>query len=469
MFFVLLLTPVLIFNQFNMPSITAPDGEPYMPVEEMEALDGESSLSGVLPSFGGPYPGRIGAVQRDGFDIITPEGVRLGDLHQRILSFSLGGHQREIGAAIDRARARFPGMTMVDTSQRFEPATLLMQDLHDAFKPYGDYLIYLATTGTGANEQAIRLAMGSLGGHENTQMLALARNYPGASALMNAVCDAPGWHGVTSLPSPAKILALDGSNMNEVFAQCSSDGKKPILIMEDGVQGVGDFNVLDEKFLRELAERVDDAGGRKIYDNVQDLVRATGGKGLFGFNRWADPANPKHLPDIVTFAKGIADGYAQAGLAISRPVAEQCRDFGGVLAGSGAAPGVGTTFDTFSRVRDSLVAARTVLAVSRKARLDQNVHERGEQFQGNLHPMVDRYAGVVSKVVGIGGMTGIEFRDAEKLKQGMIAAPDCAITVAKGGLAMRLPLQFDTPPEFVERVSGCVETMLRAVQAQTGA
>ena len=35
-------------------------------------------------------------------------------------------------------------------------------------------LFQLATTGTGANEQAIRLAMGSLGGQDNVKLLALA-------------------------------------------------------------------------------------------------------------------------------------------------------------------------------------------------------------------------------------------------------------------------------------------------------
>lgn len=455
--------PFLILTKFNMPGIVDAYGRPYMTEEEMAAVEAESSLSSVIP-WGGKYLPGVGVVAREGFDIVTPRGERKGDLHQRILSYSVAGHGEEVDNAIETTRIRFPRAVLVDTTEYFEPATLLMRDLHEALRQYGDYLIHLAATGTGANEQAIRLAMGSLGGPDSVKILALVNNYPGASLLMNAICNAVGWKGSTSLESPAELLELDGSNMDEVFARCLAQGKKPILIMEDGIQGVGGFTLLDERFLRALAERVHDAGGRKIYDNVQALVRATGGKGLFGFNRWVDPDNPKHLPDFVTLAKGLGDGHGIAALAVLRSLAEEVKR---------APNGPGNTFDTFNRLRDALAAARKVLEVSQRDRLYENVHARGEQFQGNLGPMVERFPGVVKGVVGIGGMTGLEFQDADKLGRGMVAAPSAGIVVAKGvgkgKQVMRLPLQFDTPPEFVDRVSGCVKDMLTKVQAETGA
>lgn len=446
-----------------MPETNDPKGKLYMTEDGMADIEAKASLSAVLP-WGGKYPPGVGVAQRDGFDIVTPTGERYADLHQRILSYSLGGHAQEVDAAIDETRERFPRATLVDTTEYFEPATLLMRDLHQALKPYGDFLIQLATTGTGANEQAIRLAMGSLGGSDNVKLLALASNYGGASLFMNAVCEAAGWKGDTSLHSPADVLELDGSNMDDVFARCASGGKKPIVIFEDGVQGVGGFNVLDGKFLRELVERTHDAGGRTIHDNVQTFVRATGGNGLFGFNRWADPKDPRHLPDFVTFAKGLGDGHPIAGLAVLRSVAEQVK----------VAPGgAGNTFDTFNRYRDALAAARKVLEVARGEDLAVRMQVRGDELQANLGPMVERFSGVAKRVVGMGGMTGLEFRSPDMLTRGMNQAPKSGIVVAKGGSpaypVMRLPLQFDTPPEFVERVSGCIEDMLKAVQTETGA
>lgn len=450
-----------------MAGIIAPDGKPYMSVAEMKAIEDRCSFSSVVP-WGRKYPPGEGVSARDGFDAITPDGQSLADCNQNILSLSIAGHAKEVDRAVEDTRLRFPRLTLVDSTRFFEPAALLKQELHDAFSPYGDYLIQLAATGTGANEQAIRAAMGSLGGPKNSQLLVLANNYGGAGLHMNSICEAVGWRGDTSLESNADVVYLDGSNLDDIFALCAFEGKKPILIMEDGVQGVGGFNVLDEKFLRELVERVSDAGGRKIYDNVQTFVRASGGKGLFGFNRWADPENPKHLPDFVTLAKGLGDGYGQAAIAAKKSVLEEIK-----------LPG--NTFDTFNQLRDALASSRTVLNVSQREKLYQNVHERGAQFQENLRPMVDRFPGVVSRVVGIGGMTGLEFRDADKLLSAMRHSVSSGLFVAKGGPVkgsddektegpvMRLPLQFDTIEAFVERVSGCVEDMLRRVQEETGA
>ncbi len=430
---------------------------------DMAQTEDRVSLSSVLP-WGGKYPPGIGLTQRCGLDVIGLDGRFYRDAHQRILSFSVGKHSYDIDDALGDGYDRYPGMTLVDTTEYFEPATLLMKDLHEAFNPYGDYLIHLATTGTGANEQAIRLAMGSLGGPGNVELLVLAGNYGGASLCMNSVCEAAGWRGDTSLVSDAEVLNLDGSNMDEVFARVAAAGKKPILIMEDGVQGVGGFNVLDEKFLRALAERVHDAGGRKIYDDVQTFVRAAGGKGLFGFNRWADPNDARHLPDFVTLATGLGDGYAQAAVAVKRSVAEEIKKTPG---------GAGNTFDTFNRQRDALIAARKVLEVTREYALVANVDKQGRKFGKNLGGMVERFNGVVKRVVGLGGMTGLEFQSSDLLNKGMIASPRVGMLVAKGGSptypVMRLPLQFDADKNFVNELSACVEDMLKRVQGSTGA
>src|SRR3989338_2739840 len=232
--------------------------EQYLSAAEMAAMDDTSSVSGVLP-WGRPYPPDVALTEREGAYVKGPDGEWYLDAHQRILSYSLAEHGEEMTQAIANGEDRYPRMTLVDTTERFEPASLLMRDLHESFKPYGDYLIQLATTGTGANEQAIRLAMGSLGGPKNVTLVVLASNYGGAGLFMNGVCDAAGWKGDTSLESTAEVLNLDGSNMDEVFARIAASGKKPILIMGDGVQGVGGFNVLDEKFMRAVAERVHDA------------------------------------------------------------------------------------------------------------------------------------------------------------------------------------------------------------------
>ena len=438
-------------------TIDAPDGVPYMPVDEMAEIEKDCSLSAALP-WGGKYPGQVGLVQRDGHHVITPDGRRLADAHQRILCFSEGGHAEEVDSAIEATRKRFPRLVTADTSQYFEPATLLMKELHEALKLDGDYLIQLATTGTGANDQAIRLAMGALGGQENVTLVVLAGNYGGAGLYMNSVCEAAGWKGDTSLHSNAEVLNLDGSNMDEVFAKISKDGKKPILIAEDGVQGVGGFNVLDKRFMQEIYERVLDDGGLKIADNVQTFVRATEGKGMFGFNRWRAPGDSRHTPDFVTMAKGLGDGHSIGAVATLRHVAEQCAQ---------SLRGPGNTFDTFSRNRDAIAAARTVLEIVQRENQSASVHTVGAELRAALQTVVDQNPGVLKAVVGMGGMTGLEFRDGGKLTDAMAVAPDKELTVAKGGSptypVMRLPLQFDATSEFAAEVAQKTEDAVKAV------
>ena len=376
-----------------------------------------------------------------------------------LINVSMGGHQDEVNSAIDATRKRFPGLVTVDTTQHFEPATLLMKELHEALRTDGDYLIQLATTGTGANDQAIRLAMGALGGPDRVKLVVLAGNYGGAGLYMNSVCDAAGWKGDTSLHSNAEVLHLDGSNIDDVFAGILRSGKVPILIAEDGVQGVGGFNVLDKKFMREVYERVSDAGGLKIADNVQTFVRATGGQGLFGYMRWADASDPRHKPDFVTMAKGLGDGHSIGATAVLRDVAVCCAT---------AENGPGNTFDTFSRYRDAIAAARKVLELAQRDRLPQSVHVVGQEFRRALQSVVDSNPGVLKGVVGTGGMTGLEFRDGGKLVEAMVAAPSKGLTVAKGGSptypVMRLPLQFDAPLDFAMEVASKIEDTVKEVE-----
>ncbi len=63
-------------------TIDAPDGVPYMSVDEMAETEAECSLSSVLP-WGGKYPPGVGLTQRDGHYVVGPDGQRYADAHQR--------------------------------------------------------------------------------------------------------------------------------------------------------------------------------------------------------------------------------------------------------------------------------------------------------------------------------------------------------------------------------------------------
>lgn len=273
----------------------------------------------------------------------------------------------------------------------------------------------------------------------------------------------PGWPGVTSLPDTGLIVAArDGSDIDRVvqrMKKARERGKRPLLHIEDGTQGVGGFYPYPDVLMRALMEEVHDLDGRAILDDVQALVR--NGHGLLGWHRWADPENPKHRPDGITFAKGLGNGRPVAAAMLSRELLEAVRD-NGVKTGRG----VGATFDTFSQLRDGVIAGREVLRMVLGESLWNNVAEHGAAFRSNLEAIAEANPSVIAEVVGEAGLIGIRLHTAEQAKRAIGEAPRHGVTMAKGGLrgdTLRLPLPFTVHGTFVGEASQRVEDTIRAV------
>jgi|GEM_PF-2256989 len=417
----------------------------------VRGLESEVGVSGMIPWAGQYAPGVV-VDSRQGFEVLTGNGERCVDQHQGILSMSMGWANPAIEKAISDFHSRFSGVDMVDTTQLSHPAVRLKLELVRALKPYGDFRALLAATGTSANNQALRLCMGALGGEDATQLIVMEGGYGGADLAMNALCEAPGWRGVTSLESGALVLKRDGSNFDEVF-KAIPQGKKPIWHTEDGQQGVGGFHVLDAKLLQAIAEEVTRRGGLKIYDNVQAFVR--NGAGLIGLDRWGDRNNPAHRPDAVTFAKGLGNGRPVAAAMISEKVLQAVKDSGKT----------GNTFDTFSQPTDGLISGIGVLQMAQKHRLWENVAERGEDYKARLADLPGNHP-AVQEVFGQGGLIGIRLATGAQVIKALELAPKHRILFAKGGSAgeiIRAPLPFNATEGFVEEATGRMREVLAKV------
>lgn len=458
-----LIIPPYFLIRFIM-SGQAPTLEELLSPDALRELADQVHVSGVLGAgWGGQYPGDINVVKQDAFEVYDSRYDWLLDLHQMILSMSVGHNQPNVETAVADGAKKWPGVHMMDTTRLFEPALLLLDELKRALADLGDYRGILASSGTSANEQAIRLAIGALGGHEKTQLVVAEGSYGGADTTMNRLCQVPGWPGVTSLPDTGLIVAArDGSDIDRVVRRMKNAkrrGKSPLLHIEDGNQGVGGFYKYPVALMRALMEEVHDLGGRAILDDVQALVR--NGHGLLGWHRWADPENPKHRPDGVTFAKGLGNGRPVAAAMLRRDLLEAVRD-NGVSTGRG----IGATFDTFSQLRDGVIAGREVLRMVLGESLWNNVAEHGAAFRSNLDEIAEANPSVVAEVVGEAGLIGIRLRTAEQAKHAMAEAPCHGVTMAKGGLkgdTLRLPLPFNVHRTFVGEASQRVEDTIKAV------
>lgn len=428
--------------------------EDHFHTAKLERLQDKYTVSGILKSWGGQYPSKVAPARMEGFRLWTPEGQEILDLHGDILSMSLGWAHPRIKYAVNSAREMYPGVTMIDTTRLSEPALLLAKDMVEGMKQYGDFRALFASTGTSANNQAIRLCMGALGGPENTQLIVFEGGYGGADLEMNGHCEVPGWKGVTSLIQNALVLKRDGSNFAEIEAALKASGKKPLFHGEDGQQGVAGFHVIDKDVMRYMAEMVHDRGGLFIADDVQDFVR--NGAGLIGVDRWAEKGNAKHMPDAVTFAKGLGNGRPVAAVLVKEEVLEAVK----------ASGKPGSTFDTFSQPTDGLIAARQVWAMSREQELWRNVQLRGELFKKHLRNLAYWHPGVIQEVIGEGGLIAVRLDTAARVVSAFENGPKNGIEFGKGGLKgdiLRLALPFNATNALVNEACNRIEGVMKAI------
>lgn len=422
---------------------------------DISGLYDSVSVAGAMPPWAGQYPPRVVPVKRTGFRVwVKGEEQPCLDAHQAILSMSEGWRHIRIENAIEYFRDRYPGVDMVDTTQLSPQATLLLRDLKEALKPYGNFRGLLASSGTIANNQAIATCMGSLGGEESTQLIVMEGCYGGRDLMMNALCTAPGWQGVTSLKSIAEralVVKRDGSNLEDVLSKIP-DGKRPLWHTEDGIQGVGGFYPYSPELMRKLAEEVKSRGGRMILDNVQTFVR--NGAGLIGADMWRDPENPNHNPDAVVFAKGLGNGYPVAVAMIAEDVLEACKH------------NPGNTFDTFSQPLTGVVAARVVLKLALDEKQWEGVAAQSARFKSQTADFPDRFSGVVEEIVGEGGMVGLRLRTPQQAVEALRIAPSHGVLFAKGGKGdvLRTPLPFNVTDAFVDELCEKLASVMKSIK-----
>ena len=183
---------------------------------------------------------------------------------------------------------------------------------------------FFTNSGTEADETAIMAARVYTG---NTDIIALRHAYSGRSTSMMAMTAHAPWKqgGVydgtikhVRLPnmyrrpegmSEEAYLDFLVEDFEDFLATCT-DGKIAAFMAEP-IQGVGGFGVVPKDYFKRILPLVKAAGGVLIIDEVQTGWGRTG-KYWCGIEHWGVE------PDIMTFAKGIANG-APVGATIMTP------------------------------------------------------------------------------------------------------------------------------------------------------
>ena len=209
---------------------------------------------------------------------------------------------------------------------------------------YDDYQLFLINSGAEANENAMKLASFTNG---RTRVLSAQKAFHGRTSLAVEVTNNPKIFAPINDNSHVTYLPLNDLPAWEAELQ---KGDVCAVILEC-IQGVGGIQMVTEAFAQGLAAACKKNGAVLICDEIQC---GYGRSGRFFAHQWLGIR-----PDIITVAKGIANGFPMGGVLISpdfKPVYGQLgTTFGGNHLACAAALAVLDVFEDEGLVENARV------------------------------------------------------------------------------------------------------------------
>jgi acetylornithine/N-succinyldiaminopimelate aminotransferase len=175
------------------------------------------------------------------------------------------------------------------------------------FTGLGMNTVFWINSGAEANENALKLAFKITG---RSKAVALEQSFHGRTAAAGAVTwgALEKWYGFPRTPFDVAFTPRD----NPAALEQTIDRDTAAVIVEP-VQGVGGAYDLGKPMLQALRRRCDEVGAILIFDEVQCGVGRTGAPFAANFYNV--------IPDIITAAKALGNGFPVSALLLSDRVA----------------------------------------------------------------------------------------------------------------------------------------------------
>lgn len=407
------------------------------------------------------YDDPISLVDGDGRRVTDADGVTYLDFFGGILTTMTGYNIPEIVEAVKAQAER-----MVHTSTLY----LIESQIELAEKIAGlsgipDAKVFFTNSGTEANDAALMLATQY---RRSNQILALRGSYHGKSHSTVAITGQRSWSAtslspfdVTYVHSGYKLRSPFGHLSDEEFtAACVADLENLLEVATAGdvaamiaepIQGVGGFATPPDGFFGAMKEVLDREGIIFVSDEVQT------GWGRTGDHFWGYQSHGI-TPDILTFAKGLGNGLAIAGV-VARAEIMDCLS--------------ANSISTFGGNPLSTAAALANLNYVLEHDLQANAFKMGGQLKEGL----DSIAGYVPEVVDVRGkglMVGVELATGDGAPDPGLAARVMEeakagrLLIGKGGIygnTLRIAPPLTVTADEVAEGLGIIES---AVKRATG-
>lgn len=291
---------------------------------------------------------------------------------------------------------------------------------------------FFTNSGSEANETAIMTARMYTG---RPDVIALRHAYSGRTLTAMTVTAHGPWRSggvidgyIKHVRNPYTYRRPAGMSEEQFLDLCVAEVEEVIATTTEGriaafmaepIQGVGGFIVAPEKYFQRILPIVKEAGGLLIIDEVQTGWGRTG-KHLCAIEHWGVQ------PDIMVFAKGVANGYP-LGVTVTTPEIAAKVDH--------------PTLATYGGNPVAMASALATVEYIEKHDLATNAEVQGRRLRAHLERLQQRHP-FVGDVRGMGLMQAMEMvapdgskkPDAARANAFVAAARERGLLLGKGGL-----------------------------------
>ena len=271
---------------------------------------------------------------------------------------------------------------------------------------YDDYQLFLINSGAEANENALKLASFTNG---RTRVLSAEKAFHGRTSLAVEATNNP--KIIAPINDNGHVTYLPLNDLPAWEAELAKGDVCAVII--ECIQGVGGIKLATKEFAQGLAAACKKYGTILICDEIQC---GYGRSGKFFAHQWLDIR-----PDIITVAKGIANGFPM----------------GGVLIAPEFTPVYGQLGTTFGGNHLACAAALAVLDVFEEEKLVDNANSVGEYLIEQLKKMQETEKHIVD-VRGRGLMIGIDLDIPHKDVRQPLIYQELCFTGCAGTNVLRL-------------------------------
>lgn len=340
----------------------------------------------------------IEIVRGDGCFVFDSKGNRYLDLYGGHAVISVGhSHPRYVKALENQAEK-----LVFYSNSVHNPLQQQLADKLGRISGYDDYQLFLVNSGAEANENAMKLASFHTG---RSRIIAFSKAFHGRTSLAVEATDNP------------KIIAPVNANRRVTFvpfgdaeaAETEMEKGDVAAVIVEGIQGVGGINIPCAGFWNKLREACTRHGVVLIADEIQSGYGRTGK--FFAHQHSGIKA------DIVTVAKGIANGFPMSGVIISPDIR----------------PAYGMLGTTFGGNHLACAAAIAVLDIFESENLVENAASTGDYLMQRLQEISQ-----IKEVRGKGLMIGLEFGFPVKQLRTELLFGQKVFTGASGSNVIRL-------------------------------